>query len=51
LTVKGIQIAADLAAAREAKLSGILDRIPEHQRRDVMGALQTLIEAIHESDT
>jgi DNA-binding MarR family transcriptional regulator len=51
LTVKGIQIAADLAAAREAKLAGILDRIPEHQRRDVMGALQTLIEAIHESDT
>jgi DNA-binding MarR family transcriptional regulator len=50
LTSEGAEAAAALAAARGARMSGILERIPESDRAEVMRTLQTLIEAIHESN-
>jgi len=47
LTDDGTKAAAELAAARQAKMVGILDRIPEADRATVLDALRTLIEAIH----
>lgn len=50
LTTQGEQISADLAVARQAKMAGVLAKIPVERRAAVMDSLQTLIEAIHESD-
>ena len=50
LTAQGVRAASDLATAREARMAGVLARIPEDQREAVMQALQTLIEAIHDSE-
>lgn len=50
LTDAGTQAAADLATARRAKMAGVLESIPEDRRVAVMHALETLIEAIHESE-
>jgi DNA-binding MarR family transcriptional regulator len=50
LTAGGVQMAADLAVAREARMAGVMAKIPEAQRATVARALQTLIEAIHESE-
>ena len=50
LTARGQQAAADLAAARQTKMAGVLAEIPEDERGAVMSALRTLIEAIHASD-
>ena len=51
LTTQGERIAAELAAARQAKMDGVLKSIPEDQRATVMRALRTLIEAIHEHES
>jgi DNA-binding MarR family transcriptional regulator len=48
LTDAGQRIAADLAAARQAKFARILDAIPEEKRAFVLDALQTLVEAMRE---
>ena len=50
LTDEGRLAAEELAAARQAKMAGIVDRIPEADRSAVLDALQTLIEAIHAKD-
>ena len=50
LTAAGKRAAADLAKARRAKLDRILVKIPKNQRQAVTESLETLIEAIHESD-
>jgi DNA-binding MarR family transcriptional regulator len=46
LTPTGQQAAADLAAARAAKFTRLLDRIPPAERAAVLGALATLTEAL-----
>ena len=48
LTDSGQRIAADLAAARQAKFARILESIPEQKRAFVLDALQTLVEAMRE---
>jgi DNA-binding MarR family transcriptional regulator len=48
LAEAGQRIAADLAAARQAKFARILDSIPEEKRAFVLDALQTLVEAMRE---
>lgn len=50
LTSAGAGAAADLAVARGTKMSGVLSKIPLSERAVVLGALETLIEAIHEAD-
>ena len=49
-TRAGEAAAAELAEARQAKMAGILDKIPQRDRTRVLDALDTLIEAIHEHD-
>jgi DNA-binding MarR family transcriptional regulator len=46
LTPTGQQAAADLAAARAARFTRLLDRIPPAERAAVLGALATLTEAL-----
>ena len=50
LTAEGSHAARDLAHARARRMSGILEHIPEGQREEVIRALRTLTEAIHEHD-
>ena len=50
LTEAGTRAAEDLAAARRTKMAGIVDKIPGSERANVLRALRTLIEAIHEND-
>jgi DNA-binding MarR family transcriptional regulator len=45
LTDAGTSAASALAEARRARLTALLDRIPDDQRAAVVGALQTLAEA------
>ena len=46
LTPKGEEVAAQLAAARQAKMAGILTQIPEAQRQSVLDSIDMLVEAI-----
>lgn len=50
LTDAGSAAAADLAEARGAKMGRVLSKVPNSERAAVLAALDTLIEAIHESD-
>ena len=50
LTERGRAAADDLAAAREAKFAQVLSAIPADQRAHVIESLQTLVEAIRESN-
>ncbi len=50
LSDSGTAAAADLAEARGKKMAGVLSQVPPSQRGHVLAALDTLIEAIHESD-
>lgn len=49
LTTAGTLVAGELASARQAKMDGILTRIPEEQREAVRESLDTLIVAMQES--
>lgn len=49
LTTAGTLVAGELASARQAKMDGILARIPEEQREAVRESLDTLIVAMQES--
>lgn len=46
LTPAGVNAAAQLAKARAARFSTLLDRVPPGERADVLRALATLTEAI-----
>ena len=48
LTPAGRKAADELAAARNARFSAVLSRVPEQQRDDVLHALKILTEAIDE---
>ena len=48
LTPAGQQAAEQLGAAREAKFARLLESIPPSQRDDVLRALSTLTEALHD---
>jgi DNA-binding MarR family transcriptional regulator len=48
LTDAGQRIAGDLATAPQAKFARLLESIPEQKRALVLGALQTLVEALRE---
>lgn len=50
LSEAGAAAAADLAEARGEKMAGVLANVPDTQREAVLAALDTLIEAIHESE-
>ncbi|NNF14475.1 MAG: winged helix-turn-helix transcriptional regulator [Gemmatimonadetes bacterium] len=50
LTDVGVSMAEDLAEARGAKMAGVLLKVPDAERAAVLAALDTLIQAIHESD-
>lgn len=50
LSDSGAVAADDLAEARGAKMAGVLSQVPPARREHVLAALDTLIEAIHESD-
>lgn len=50
LSEAGVATAEDLARARGAKMAGVLSNVPDSERAAVLAALETLIEAIHESD-
>ncbi|MGP3961134.1 MarR family winged helix-turn-helix transcriptional regulator [Nonomuraea sp. 3N208] len=46
LTAAGVTAAEQLAKARAARFSAILDRVPPGERADVLRALETLTEAM-----
>lgn len=48
LTLAGVNAAAQLATARAARFSTILDRVPEGERAGVLHALEVLTEATDE---
>ncbi len=48
LTAEGRRIAGDVAAARAAKFSALLERIPVDHRQNVLDGLALLTEALHE---
>ena len=50
LSEAGASAAADLAEARSEKMSRVLAKVPDTQKEAVLAAIDTLIEAIHESD-
>jgi DNA-binding MarR family transcriptional regulator len=50
LTPAGRRAAANLAAARAAKFTALLDAIPPHQRQAVLDGLTILVEATHARD-
>ncbi|MGN9837263.1 MarR family winged helix-turn-helix transcriptional regulator [Nonomuraea sp. H19] len=49
LTPTGVNAAAQLATARKARFSAVLDRVPPGERADVLRALNILTEAIDET--
>lgn len=49
LTEKGERMAGQMAEARAAKMSGILQAIPEASRDEVLTALDTLVRAVRAS--
>lgn len=48
VTAAGVVVAAQLAAAREAKFAGLLARLPVAERDTVLHALSVLVEALRE---
>lgn len=50
LTGPGRRAAAELAAARSAKFTRVLDNIPAEQRQTVLDSLSVLTEALHDRD-
>jgi DNA-binding MarR family transcriptional regulator len=50
LTATGHDTATEIAELRRARLAGLLERIPEEDRAGVLDALDTLIEAAHDTD-
>lgn len=50
LTATGHDLAAEIAELRRARLAGLLERIPEEDRTRVLDALDTLIEAAHDTE-
>ncbi len=50
LSAKGVTAAEDLAHARGARMADVLANVPESERKTVLAALETLIDAIHETD-
>lgn len=50
LTGQGEQIARELSAARQAKMTSIVEYIPESQRDDVLASIDILIQAIRKGE-
>lgn len=48
LTAAGAHTAAEIARLREARMAGIMNRIPQPDRASVLAALEILVEASHE---
>ncbi len=50
LTEAGVNTAVNLSHARQTKFAQILNQIPESEQENVLNALATLIQAMHQSD-
>jgi DNA-binding MarR family transcriptional regulator len=50
LTEAGVNTAVNLSQARQTKFAQILNHIPESEQENVLNALATLIQAMHQSD-
>ena len=50
LTKAGLQSAQQVIQARREKFNQLLERIPKQERRAVLSALETLTEALHETE-
>jgi len=50
LTEAGVNTAINLSQARQTKFAQILNHIPESEQENVLNALATLIQAMHQSD-
>ena len=50
LTEAGVNTAVNLSQARQTKFAQILNHIPESEQENVINALATLIQAMHQSD-